>query len=336
MAQFQANLMEAATAEQRMTALFEFIQFWLGSRMPNYGESEAELDKLPLPMPLRRLYEFAGRWPAEGEHPRGGVRRFSHQDSLLQLQNLKYDETGNVAFVVENQDCWTCKTFSTGDDPPVWTDDTGPEHSFCDSLSRFLITFVLQELTSGSQWMLSDDGVTNLFLAALDRGEPMVLWDPGPYVWGEERFWLWNGVLVGYVWEDYFFAANRPEAIKFLSSRQGPISRLGIDVGQWRFRLDQDGSAEVSHSELGMQRAVAPAGTFDFADLQGRLPAMVASEGHYNRNPVLFVFRDGQPGARGQHFPHQALVTDFVKRVLHCGPKRNEKLCLLFEERCLQ
>ncbi|HEX4609513.1 MAG TPA: hypothetical protein VH092_15045, partial [Urbifossiella sp.] len=66
---FRPRLMEAAMAADRMDALCEFIEFWLGPRLPAYGEPAEIVKAHPLPMPLRRLYEFAGRWPDRSGQP---------------------------------------------------------------------------------------------------------------------------------------------------------------------------------------------------------------------------------------------------------------------------
>ena len=50
-------------AEDRLTELERFLEFWLGPRCPEYGESPEKLASMQLPDPLRRFYAFAGRWP---------------------------------------------------------------------------------------------------------------------------------------------------------------------------------------------------------------------------------------------------------------------------------
>ena len=57
------GLIEAKSAPSRMDELFRFFEFWSGPRRPEFGERADELAKIALPFPLRRLYEFAGRWP---------------------------------------------------------------------------------------------------------------------------------------------------------------------------------------------------------------------------------------------------------------------------------
>src|SRR4051794_39634246 len=66
MTSFRPRLLEAGTAGARMDALCEFMEFWLGPRRSSFGELARVLEERPLPMPLKRLYEFAGRWPRGG------------------------------------------------------------------------------------------------------------------------------------------------------------------------------------------------------------------------------------------------------------------------------
>ena len=105
-----------------MDALCEFIEHWLGPRRPSYGESEEALASRSLPMPLKRLYQFAGRWPSvrdDQEPMQFVVPAFSHQDYLLTLPKLKV-EGDKIVFLNENQGVWDCRTLPEGEDPPVW------------------------------------------------------------------------------------------------------------------------------------------------------------------------------------------------------------------------
>lgn len=232
MADFVPRLIGAPTAAERMDALCEFIEFWLGPRREEYGVPDHELDTYSLPMPLRRLYQFAGRWPGfHGQESNFAVCAFSRQDSLRSLERLEITDEGRIAFLDENQGNWECSTLVQGDDPPVWCngdffDDEGGPHEgdkqACDSLSKFLVTFVLQEITFGSRVTLGDDALTEQFEAKNAKAIPV--WEHGPYVSGSEScFYLWSGLLVANLWGDYCFGANRDEAIDFLMAHQGPV-----------------------------------------------------------------------------------------------------------------
>ena len=155
------GLMEAASAKERMDALCRFVEFWLGQRKPEYGERPEALAKIELPMPLRRLYEWAGRWPSFESlcETKGGVAAFSNNDFLVSLAGLQSADTGKIVFVGENQGVWNCRTLPVyGDDPPVWCfacrrekrDICHSEKRVFNSLSRFLVSFVLREIIFGA------------------------------------------------------------------------------------------------------------------------------------------------------------------------------------------
>ena len=144
-----------------MGALCQLIEFWLGPRKPEYGEPVEELAKVALPMPLKRLYEFAGRWPSlKGwQSTAWAVPVFCEQDHLLAVANLEINEHGRLVFLHENQCVWKCLTLPLGDDPPVWcvgdqlNEDgksfTG-EKIISESLSCFMVSYVLNEISIGA------------------------------------------------------------------------------------------------------------------------------------------------------------------------------------------
>jgi hypothetical protein len=161
------DLMGAKSASERMQILLHFIEFWLGPRRLEYGESAEALAALRLPIPLRVLYEFAGRWPRFYPLPNYEPwnHALAHQDHLKKLERLQFTRNDRLIFVDENQGVWECCTLTHGDDPPVWCiedhqDNTGQwtkqERLVCSSLSTFLVSFVLQELMFGSRLALSD------------------------------------------------------------------------------------------------------------------------------------------------------------------------------------
>lgn len=329
---FRPRLMEATTAAERMDALCEFIEFWNGPRRPEYGIPAEELDTRPLPMPLRRLYEFAGHWPdREGWRGEFTVTSLSCEDSLLSFSKLGSTPDGKLVFVDENQGCWNCRTLTEGDDPPVWcygeyVDAAGNwavgEYFVCDSLSRFLTTFVLQGLMQSSRFEVSDDGLIARFQAERDRVIPV--WTDGPYAGGRlYEFHRWGEVLscgsVGR--EPSSLAANHPVGIAFLESNQGTICRISLIVELvWGLEVRKDGSARVSLSRSpGALAAVTPQGTFSFSEVTSRLTAALGGDGDVR---VAF-FREGQHGgavAVCQSVGDAMLVTELYRRALdRCG-----------------
>ncbi|QDV35567.1 hypothetical protein [Tautonia plasticadhaerens] len=305
---FRPRLQEARSAGARMDALCEFSEFWLGPRRSDYGESARALGVFSLQMPLKRLYEFAGRWPHR-DH-RGSIQytvpALSHQDSLMALHRLKRTEDRKIVFLQENQGVWDCRTLPEGDDPPVWcygnqfdehgNDFTG-ERVVCESLSRFLVTFVMQELTFGSRLYLSDEGLGARFASERDAAVPV--WTNGLYVGGAvQDYYLWRGVLVANLFGDGKpLAANHEGGIRFLTENQGPVHEIALRMDRhWSLDIRSDGSARIRYLEWQTdESAEAPAGTFEFPALsqpspqQGRMRATMrrtpwcSSTGKVNR-----------------------------------------------------
>lgn len=333
------HLMEAENAGIRMDALCRFIEFWLGPRKPEYGEPHDKIAGKNLPMPLRCLYEFAGRWPSWDGNMGSGeycVPAFSKQDSLVALNRLETKEDGKIVFLWENQGNWDCRTIVTPDDPPVWCrgdhqDNNGNwytgEKLVCDSLSRFLVTFVLQEITLGSRFHLADEGLDDLYQAQKQNAVP--LWLNGPYVHGEaHEFFLWGHVLVASMWDSYIFAANDENGICNLTEQQGPIHEIRLTVGvSWSLDIRSDGSATLRFSQGSIdERAEAPARTFDFAFQRDFLAKSVSSQGHYERNPMVIFMRKGQSVFRGQHLQSWNVARALYERALQSATHASHEL----------
>lgn len=345
MTSFKPRLMESSNRFERMDALCEFIEFWLGPRQADFGEPAEEVRRLCLPMPLRRLYEFAGRWPGFDARyeSRDCVGAFSIQDALSRLNKLEFDDQGKVSFLTENQGCWVCKTLLNDEDPPVWCDgdryDSNGEvlrgeQMVCDALSPFLVTFILQEITLGSRCHLLDDGLSDSFEA--DREVAVPVWRNGPYVHGADTdFFLWNGALVANLWGSYFFAANHPSGIEFLTSHQGPVVMLGLMAGTaWRLDVRKDGSAELSFHDWPLnEKAESPPGTFRFEELRQQLTDLAVAERPANCELYLFLHRQGQNSTEGRPLTCRELVRRLFRQALEHARKPNRRLQSLFRDR---
>jgi hypothetical protein len=328
-----------------MDALCTFVEFWLGPRQPSYGESTQALSEHPLPMPLERLYQFAGRWPHR-ESPgeiEYHVPAFSHQDHLAALHTLSHDEDGKLVFLHENQGVWDCRTLPEGEDPPVWCDGDliderggyfSGEKLICESLSRFLTTFVLQELTFGSRLHLVDEGLSARFASERDSAVP--IWTDGPYVYGAvQNHYLWRGVLVADLWGrgEPWLAANHGEGIEFLTQNQGPVNMIGLIMYRpWTLDIRSDGSARIRYlRSKSDESAEVLAGTFDFPDLLATLSASVSDEGHHERNAMVTFRRKGQSGGvLAGHLHDGGLATSLFRRALERATELNEALERLF------
>jgi hypothetical protein len=341
MGTFRPRLLEAETTGSRMDALCAFIEFWLGPRQPSYGESAQALSECPLPMPLRRLYDFAGRWPHRAYQREivYEIPAFSHQDCLATFHRLSRDEGGKLVFLQENQRVWNCRTLPDGDDPPVschgdLIDLRGGYYSgeklVCESLSRFLATFVLREITFGSRLCLVDEGLSARFASERDAAVP--IWIDGPYVHGAvQNHYLWRGMLVADLWGNGKprLAANHEEGIEFLTQNQGPVNRINLIMYRpWTLDIRSDGSARIRYlRSRSSESAEAPAGTFDFPDLLATLSAAVSVEGHHKRNAMVGLGRKGQ-SLRGYagHQPDGGLATSLFRRTLERATEPNEAL----------
>ncbi|MEW4569716.1 hypothetical protein AB1L88_17770 [Tautonia sp. JC769] len=341
---YRLGLRDAATPGARMDALCEFVEFWLGPRQSSYGESPRALSERPLPMPLALLYEFAGRWPHRenrGSIGKFAVPAFSHQDSLRPLAAITDAEDGKIVFLDENQGVWDCRTLSEGEDPPVWAngdqwDEDGSvfsgERLVCESLSRLLVTFVLQELSCGARICLSDDGLGERFASERDTSVPV--WLEGPYVYGSEsNFFLWRGVLVSELWGMTMFSANHDEAIAFLEENQWPIDEISLSWESWRLDIHADGSACLRFlKEWINEHAPTPVGTFEFPDLLSMLIERGSDEGVYERDAMAFFRRTGQSGGIPVTYLHDAgLVTSLFRHALERAIEPNPTLQQLFK-----
>jgi len=325
---FRPRLMDATTASERMDALCEFIEFWLGPQQPSYGESREELAKHQLPMPLRRLYEFAGRWPnAKETEPRSVVvPALACQDYLYALSALRKNGE-KFYFLGENQGVWGCRTLSEGEDPPVWCNVDGDERLVSNSLSRFLVTFVLQELTFSSKLCLCDLTLRDRFVA--ERTPSHSLWTDEPYVHeGNIDYFLWRNVLVRNPGSDHCdLATNNQEGIDFLNVNQGAICQITLMFGSWALEVRSNGSAHLRFLSREMHENIeTPPAVFEFEALLRKLMDAGTDRGEFKSNPMVFCRRAGQTGGTGgKHIHDKQLVAALYHRTLeHASVPNND------------
>jgi hypothetical protein len=299
------GLIGAETAEVRMNALGRFIEYWLGPSQKNNSEPTDKVSDLTLPMPLRRLYHFLGAVPA-----------FCQQDFLYPREMLKIADDGKLIFLQENQAVWDCRTLSFGEDPPVWSlgdqiDDDGNclrgERQVSNSLSSFLVTYVLQELSMGAPMCLADRAIDKLFESEREVATP--LWLDGQYASNRRSsFFFWNDILVSNSGSDSlrYFSARTEHAVLFLTNNQSPISDMNIRVGvprsidaesmgTWDLKVHFDGSALLElRDEANLHKATVPPGTFEFATCRDLVIDKCIEKGDYKRDPFAVFFRNGQ------------------------------------------
>jgi uncharacterized protein (TIGR02996 family) len=139
----------ATSASERLDELEFFLEFWYGSRNPEFGESEDRLKKLALPYPLRRFYAFAGRWPSPRPSYPNHLFYTGTGHHLHDLDSVDVLPDGKLNFFMEYQGDWDGLTLPVSDDPPVWIEGALGEDGergtkqVSDSLSKFLVTHCL-------------------------------------------------------------------------------------------------------------------------------------------------------------------------------------------------
>ena len=185
-----------STSEARMLGLEQFIQRYLGPRRPEFGASADEVRSIEMPVPLRRFFGFAGRWP--GHNPRTPfANRFCMQDTLCAIAENQWAPTlqnmdNRLVFLWENQGVWVAATEFAGDDPPVWVSEECSHRETQQvwrqlekPLSHFLVSFVLQELMFGSELLATAPSALETLESAGLTVEPA--WIRGEYAWDIDR-----------------------------------------------------------------------------------------------------------------------------------------------------
>jgi hypothetical protein len=323
------GLLDAKSSEARMEALGRFMDFWAGPRRPEFGEPAEELGKFSLPEPLRRLHEFAGRWPGR---PFGDTDfflvPFACNDRLRRVQHTEVGADGKIMFLAENQGVWNCHTLTTGDDPPVWKTTfqqrkngkwISRDKLICRSLSSFLTTFVLRELVFGSHVWLCDQDTEERFAA--EKGTARAIWVDGEYANGiQNTFYVWDQVLVLKERDNqrtgFSFSANTIDGARFLREHRGPAREITLqdfgkddDLMNWCLCIFPDGGASLrcfgteGHADSGP-------GTFDFPLLNATLVQAtyhaIYQLGEYKGDPMIsFHLEQGCECSNGCFVPRQ-------------------------------
>ena len=209
--------------DNKIKNLCAFVETWAGPSKPEYGISPDKIDPR-IPAPLRELYAFAGNWPNPRVNNPYDIGLFQEQDCLISYEKLKINGY-RLHFVYENQSNWSCEVELDQDDPPVYCDIAeafGEGEGFeivCDSLSHFLVTFCLQELTLSSKYMGNFDCTS---IDELSHIAIKPIWLNGHYVYNEPShdYWLVNGkiLIMCLHGEDFWFACQNAEDYKCLNN----------------------------------------------------------------------------------------------------------------------
>ncbi|MCA9040063.1 MAG: hypothetical protein KDA65_06950 [Planctomycetaceae bacterium] len=200
-------------------SLESFIDEWFQHEKPWSGVDEEKLNEVELPQPLKWLYGFAGEWHGK---PFYWSTLFAHQDSLRGMEYLRKSEDGKLIFLDENQGMWQVATEPTGENPPVWYryEDNGEWWLVDESLSRFLVTFILFDSVCGCRFHAHGENLIEKFKEAGMHVAP--LWLNGPYTSADEdgtghwtfSFYLADGKYL--IMKDDFCGTNIDEPWKQL------------------------------------------------------------------------------------------------------------------------
>lgn len=102
----------------------------------------------------------------------------------------------------------------------------------------------------------------------------------------------------------------------------------------WRLEIADDGSAEVQYHAWPVdEKSKVGEGFSNFEALLDRLSQLVSEDGHYDRNPTLFLHRRGQGMTQGQPLNGTELVASLFKRAIEQSVPPNPALERLIRER---
>jgi hypothetical protein len=109
-------LRHPTTVHDRLAILQHLVNFWHGPIRPEDGMSEADLTWVPLPLPLRWWYRWAGK---RAEVMSGENHLFVPRDQEREHGQITVKD-GRLFFYSENQGVYQWSTLPHGDDPPVF------------------------------------------------------------------------------------------------------------------------------------------------------------------------------------------------------------------------
>lgn len=351
------GLIEATSAHSRMEALCRFLEFWAGSRKPEFGELIDEINKTKLPTPLRRLYEFAGRWPSfKFGDSEIFLVPFVGNDRLRRVQFVEYGANQRIKFMAESQGAWDGCTLDEGEDPPVWK-RTFHQRMRNDkvilrdklvsrSLSSFLVTLVLRELVFGSRVHGMSEKLTAHFVS--DRANAKPIWLEGVYMWEKRNsFFFWEKMLVLEELDKerptQVFAANTLDESRFFWANCGPLREVIIqdfgiheDDANLLLVIHGDGSATASsfsppYGKTGCERGVF--GSATFANLLHSAYFATYQLGEHNGDPTIrFHTEESYVSTEGWFLPRK-LAAGLIEAVFAKSEDRNHPLRKLFIDR---
>lgn len=181
------------TVHDRLGILQRLVNFWHGPIRPEDGMSEANLTWVPLPLPLRWWYRWAGK---RAEVMSGENHLFVPRDQEREHGQITVKD-GRLFFYSENQGVYQWSTLPHGDDPPVFGryEGRGRWANEGISLSEHLILMCLFEaiICHAKYSALATWLVEERFDAIAKNIPPLAI---RPWRWMETRFFAGQGAFM--------------------------------------------------------------------------------------------------------------------------------------------
>jgi hypothetical protein len=206
------SLRSPTSVEDRLGVLHQLVDFWHGPIKPEDGLSEAELTGVPLPMPLRWWYRWAGK----------RTEIMTGQNILFQPVNERHRywqlavEGEYLHFYSENQGVYQWSTLTHGGDPPVFGryESTDPWELEDVTLSEHLILVCLFEaLMCHATYGASISWLEEEKLSEIARTIPPVA--IAPWRWGF-RFYAGRGAFMCAAEGSVWIGAKTEHPLQFL------------------------------------------------------------------------------------------------------------------------
>lgn len=134
--------------------LMKFLSEYHRPLLQHEPPQSVPLPDIPIPDCLRLLHR------AFGHHICSSWGPLTSQDYLISPQELRL-RGSTVAFVHENQGCWSAYYDSAVCGFPVFCSGDGADTKVSDSIEPFLIAFALQEAVMSSPWLLGIHGTSD-------------------------------------------------------------------------------------------------------------------------------------------------------------------------------
>jgi len=208
------SLRSPTTVEDRLGVLRQLVDFWHGPIKPEDGMSEAELAGVPLPLPLRWWYRWAGK----------RTEVMGAQNILRMPVNERHKywqltvEGDYLHFYDENQGVYHWSTLTHGDDPPVLGryNSTDPWEQEDVTLSEHLILAGLFEaLGCHAKYGASISWLEEEKLSEIARTIPPIAIAPWRWMDGT-RFFAGRGAFICAAGGSVWVGAKTEHPLQFL------------------------------------------------------------------------------------------------------------------------